>query len=211
MRKWIGNLECPLPLSSLSNEEKLQKHLLFTYISAQNKYLRTLNICYQFPFHTLSALSMLNANNFENFHIDKRCCIIWCLMIGNKLPKMASKRPVWHLLTRQLLKEVIFAMLAGEPVLFYCPPAHFIPYNSLFSASADCTLQRLSEVIEASLFVGKYWSNSQLYMCETVSRKEVKPGINQKVCVSAIQWLHWFNVGLKRNKKKRAWGLRAVN
>lgn len=141
IRKWIHNLECPLPVSSLSNEEKLQKHLLFTYISAQNKYLRTSGICSQFPFHTLSALSMLNVNYFENFHIDKRCCIIWRLMIGNKLPKMASKRPVWHLLTRLFLKEVIFVMLAGECSLVCCPPAHFIPYDSLFSVSDECAAQ----------------------------------------------------------------------
>lgn len=119
MRKWIGSLGNPLPLSSLSTEEKLQKHLLFTYISAQSKYLRTSYICYHIPFHTQSALSTRNANYFENFHIDKRCCIIWCLMIGNKY-KMVSKRPVWHLLTRQFLKEVIFAMLAGEPGFFCC-------------------------------------------------------------------------------------------
>lgn len=83
-------LECPLPLPSPSNKEKLQKLLLFTYVSAQNKYLRNSCISYQFSFHILRAVSILSANYFENFHIDKICCIIWCLMIETKLPEMAS-------------------------------------------------------------------------------------------------------------------------
>lgn len=90
MRQWIDNVECRLPLSFLNNEDKLRKHLLFTYLSGQKKYLRTSCLCCQFPFHTLRALSILNANYFDNFRIDKRCCIIQCLMIDNKLPKMAS-------------------------------------------------------------------------------------------------------------------------
>lgn len=38
-------------------------------------------------------------------------------------------------------------MLAGEPALVCCPPAHFIPYDSLFSVSDECAAQqRLSEI-----------------------------------------------------------------
>lgn len=141
-------LECPLPLSSRSNKEKLQKCLLFTYVSAQNKYLRTSCICYQFPFHILRALSILSANYFENFHIDKRCCIIWCLMIETKLPEMASAIAQLQankydilVINQTILKEVIFATLARGPAFFCSPPAHFIPNNSPFSVTGECAVQ----------------------------------------------------------------------
>lgn len=152
MRQWIDNQDCPLPLSFLSNEEKFQKHLLFTYISAQKKHLRSSCICDELAFHTLMALSVLNGNYLENFHIDKRCCVIQCLMLDSKVHKMAmplsSKRPISMTslsLMKQRLEEVTFAIWARGPVLFCCPPAHFIPKQSFLShwwvSSSANTLQ----------------------------------------------------------------------